>query len=65
VIIASEEMDEDPGWRALQSGELLHVGPDLNVTITRPLKGPPAHPLTLKDLDPRAAASQAPAASHA
>src|SRR5947207_1620515 len=34
VIVASEPMDEDPGWRALQPGELLHVGPDLHVTIT-------------------------------
>ena len=37
VVVASERMDEDPGWRALESGELLHVDPDLNVTITRPL----------------------------
>ena len=29
VVVASEPMDEDPGWRALQSGELLHVDPDL------------------------------------
>jgi glutamine amidotransferase len=65
VIVASEEMDEDPGWRALESGELLHVDPDLNVTITRPLDQPPAHQLTVKDLDPKAAASQGPAASHA
>jgi predicted glutamine amidotransferase len=60
VVVASEPMDEDPGWRALESGELLHVGPDLQTTITRPLSEPPAHRLTLADLEPRAAASQQP-----
>ena len=64
VIVASERMDEDPGWRALQSGELLHVDADLRVTITRALDRPPAHQLTLADLGVKAAASQAPAAQH-
>ncbi|HTP22281.1 MAG TPA: class II glutamine amidotransferase [Solirubrobacteraceae bacterium] len=59
VIVASERMDEDAGWRPLRSGELLHVDPDLNVTITRPLTRPPAHQLTLADLGAKAAASQA------
>lgn len=63
VIVASEPMDEDPGWRALQSGELLHVRDDLTVRITRALRRPPAHPLTLEDLDPRAAGSQREAAA--
>jgi predicted glutamine amidotransferase len=58
VVVASEVMDEHPGWRALQSGELVHVDPDLKVTITRAIERPPAHPLTLADLDPKAAASQ-------
>jgi glutamine amidotransferase len=61
VVVASERMDEDPGWRALESGELLHVDPDLHVTITRPLDRAPGHPLTLADLGHKAAASQAPA----
>jgi glutamine amidotransferase len=52
-------MDEAPAWRALAPGELLHVDPDLRATITRPLDRPPAHRLTLADLDPKAAASQA------
>jgi predicted glutamine amidotransferase len=60
VIVASEPMDEDPGWRALESGELVHVGPTLKVDSTIELDGPPAHPLTLADLEPRAAAAQAP-----
>lgn len=58
VVVASEKMDEDPGWRALNSGELLHVASDLTTTITRVLNAPPAHLLTLADLDPRAARSQ-------
>jgi hypothetical protein len=61
VIVASEVMDEDPAWRALHSGELLHVDADLHTTVTRVLDEPPAHPLTLADLDPKAAASQKPA----
>ena len=60
VIVASERMDEDAGWRALGPGELLHVDPDLKVTITRPLTKPPAHQLTLANLGVKAAASQAP-----
>ncbi len=61
VVVASERMDEDPGWRALGSGELLHVGPELEVRISSVLMAAPAHPITLAELDPKAAASQAPA----
>jgi predicted glutamine amidotransferase len=60
VIVASEPMDEDPGWRALASGELVHVAPTLKVESTIALDGPAAHQMTLDDLDPRAAAAQAP-----
>jgi glutamine amidotransferase len=59
VVVASEPMDEDPGWHAMRSGELLHVGPDLRVTVTRALDRPPAHQLTLDDLTGKAATSQA------
>ncbi len=62
IVVASEQMDEDPAWQAMASGELLHVGPDLTMTRTQVIERPPAHPLTLADLDPRAAASQAHAA---
>jgi len=58
VVVASERMDEDPGWRLLEPGELIHVDGDLRVTRTVAVDGPPAHQLTLADLDPRAAASQ-------
>ncbi|MGO9903278.1 MAG: class II glutamine amidotransferase [Solirubrobacteraceae bacterium] len=58
VIVASEPMDDDPGWRALDGGELLHVDADLGVSITQVIDRPPARQLMLADLDPRAAASQ-------
>jgi glutamine amidotransferase len=58
VVVASEPMDADPGWRALESGELLRVAADLATTTTTALTDPPARPLTLADLNPRAAASQ-------
>ena len=58
VIIASERMDDDPGWRLLDPGELLCVGPDLTVTSSTPFPPVPRHLLTESDLDPVAAASQ-------
>jgi hypothetical protein len=60
VVVATEEMDDDDGWTALGSGELLHVTGDLRVSRRRVLEGPPAHALTLADLGERAAASQSP-----
>jgi predicted glutamine amidotransferase len=57
VVVASEQMDEDPGWRPLEPGELVHVDSGLQVSSTR-LEEAPAHPLTLADLNPGAAASQ-------
>ena len=60
VVIATERLDDDPGWTALASGELLHVDPLLGVTRTRVIDAPPAHPLTLADLGATAAASQSP-----
>jgi predicted glutamine amidotransferase len=59
IIVASEKLDEDPAWRPLESGELLHVGADLRVTSRIALPDPPKHLLTLDDLQPKAAASQA------
>ena len=58
VLFATEPMNHNPGWRPLSPGELVHVGPDLAVTCTFPFPDQPAHPLTLADLDPSAAASQ-------
>jgi glutamine amidotransferase len=60
VVVATERMDEDPGWRSLDSGELLHVDKELEVRVARPFPDQPRHLLTLADLDKRAAASQSP-----
>jgi predicted glutamine amidotransferase len=61
VIVASERMDEHPGWRNLAPGELIHVDADLNVHSRVAVADPPARLLRLQDLDPRAANSQQPA----
>ncbi|MGI8922372.1 MAG: class II glutamine amidotransferase [Solirubrobacteraceae bacterium] len=58
VVIASEPMDEDASWRLLGSGELIHVDRTLALTSATVLTQPPAHPLTLAQLDPGAVASQ-------
>lgn len=50
VIVASERMDEDPGWRSLSPGELLHVDGHLKVESTIAVEHPPAHQLTFDDL---------------
>ena len=63
VIIASERMDDDPGWRLLDPGELLHVGPALQISSSAPFPPEPAHLLRVTDLDPEAAASQHPEAA--
>jgi glutamine amidotransferase len=61
VVIATERMDDDPGWRLLEPGELLRVGPDLTLASSTPFPAEPRHLLTLNDLDPTAAAAQQPA----
>jgi predicted glutamine amidotransferase len=58
VVVASEPMDDDPAWTALEPGQLLHVDGGLEARIETILPDPPAHLLTLADLDPKAAASQ-------
>jgi predicted glutamine amidotransferase len=63
VVVASERMDDNPDWRLMASGELLHVDPELRVHRTVVLDESPAHLLTLADLSPRAAASQHPGGS--
>ncbi|MFI5685430.1 class II glutamine amidotransferase [Streptomyces sp. NPDC051636] len=58
VVIASERMDDNPDWRLMASGELLHLGPDLTTTGRTVLHSKPMHLLSLNDLRPDAAASQ-------
>ncbi|MEU4834643.1 class II glutamine amidotransferase [Streptosporangium sp. NPDC023615] len=57
-VVASERMDDHPGWRPMEPGELFHAGPDLTPTRRVVLPEEPAHRLGLADLRPEAAASQ-------
>ena len=59
VVVATEHMDDDPAWSDLASGELVVVNDRLEITRSRVIEHPPAHPLTLADLDEHARASQA------
>jgi len=47
TVIASQPMDSNPLWRLLESGELVHVDPDLRVTSTIAVPHPPAQMLEL------------------
>ena len=58
VVIASEVMDADPGWRPLNSGELVHVGPTIELESRTLIESGPAHPLRLEDLTGHARRSQ-------
>ena len=58
VVLASEPMDDDPGWRTLDSGELLHVDAELKVSSAIALPDPPTHRLELGDLSALGRASQ-------
>lgn len=60
VVFASERMDENPAWRLLEPGELVHVDAERRLRSRIALDQPPAQLLTLADLDPHAAASQRP-----
>jgi predicted glutamine amidotransferase len=55
VIFASEQLDEDHGWRSLESGQLVRVSSDLEVTTRVVLDRLPARQLRLEDLHPAAA----------
>jgi predicted glutamine amidotransferase len=43
VVVASEELDGESGWRMLAPGELLHVRTDLSVQSEIVITQPPAH----------------------
>jgi predicted glutamine amidotransferase len=42
VVVASERLDGESGWRMLEPGELLHVRPDLSIDSDVVLPDPPA-----------------------
>jgi predicted glutamine amidotransferase len=58
VVFASERMDDDPRWRLLEPGELVHVDSALQVTSDVVLPDPPPHQLRLADLNATAHAAQ-------
>lgn len=58
VVVASEPMDDDPAWRLLDPGTISRVDPRLHVHTVATLPSP-RHLLTLADLAPDAALSQA------
>jgi predicted glutamine amidotransferase len=62
VVFASERMDDDPRWRLLEPGELVHVDSALQITSDVVLPDPPRHQLRLEDLSPAARASLHPSA---
>ena len=41
VVIASEPMDADPGWRAVEPGELLCIDHDLGGQLSKDPRRPP------------------------
>jgi glutamine amidotransferase len=43
VVVASEAMDGESGWRMLEPGELVHVRPDLSVESRIAVPEEPAH----------------------
>lgn len=63
VLFATERMDDDPAWRLLEPGELVHVDASLTIDVSTPFPAEPRHSLRLADLDPATAASQHPASS--
>jgi predicted glutamine amidotransferase len=49
VMVASEPLDDTGGWRALESGELVRVGPDLSVRSSIIVDRRPAQPIRVSD----------------
>jgi glutamine amidotransferase len=50
VVVASEPMDDDPGWRPIAAGELLCIGSDLAVRTSRPFPATAPHLLSRDEL---------------
>jgi glutamine amidotransferase len=47
VVVASERIDEDPGWRLVAAGELVHVDRHLDIRREMIVEHPPRFPMTL------------------
>jgi predicted glutamine amidotransferase len=52
VVVASERLDGESGWRMLAEGELVHTGPDLSVESAVVIEEPPARPVPLRGPNP-------------
>ena len=52
VVVASEQLDGETGWRMLAPGELVHVGPDLSVDSAVVIAEPPARLIPLSGRNP-------------
>lgn len=50
VVLATEPMNDDPRWRLLHPGELVHVDGDLQISRTVILPDPPRYLLRREDL---------------
>jgi glutamine amidotransferase len=58
VVFASEPMDDDPRWRLIAPGELVHVDAALDISCDVVLPEPPRHQLHHDDLSTAAQAAQ-------
>jgi len=47
VVVASEPLDDTPGWRPLESGELVRVRADLSIRSNVVVDSPPAKRIRL------------------
>jgi glutamine amidotransferase len=52
VVVASEQLDGESGWRMLAEGELVHVRPDLSVWSAVVITQPPARIVPLPGQNP-------------
>ena len=52
VVVASERLDGETGWRMLAPGELVHVGPGLSVDSAIVISEPPARLIPLSGPNP-------------
>ncbi len=59
VVFASEMMDDDPRWRLLEPGELVHVDSGLHIARNVVLPDPPRYLLRRADLSAPAQQAQA------
>jgi predicted glutamine amidotransferase len=52
VVVASERLDGESGWRMLAEGELVHIRPDLSVHSAVVITDPPARLVPLPSQNP-------------